>query len=80
MQFNLFFHIFLGIHSLENTSLARQLQRLSKDNTAYFPVSIQEDKKYHTFDTVENRFIKYFLGKLLELLTKLKNKTTLKIH
>ncbi len=39
----------------------------------YFPLTVQQDNKYHSFDTPENRFVHYFLKELLQWLSQLKN-------
>ena len=59
-------------HALENTPLAVKLKQISAQHTAYFPITMNEEKKYHSFDTPENRFIQYFLQQLLALLIPLK--------
>jgi len=59
-------------HSLKTTPLAIKLRHLSTSNSAYFPIQLKEERKLHSFDTVENRFIKYFLTELVRLLNHLK--------
>ena len=59
-------------HTLLCTPLAIKLKQISTQQIAYFPINIKEEKKYHSFDTPENRFIKYFLEQLLQLLNQLK--------
>jgi len=54
-------------HKLRKSALAIQLKH-------HFPVTIKQERKYHSFDTAENRFIKYFLDDLVQWLSQLKKR------
>ena len=56
-------------HSLAATSLGRSIYEATGKN--YYPTEARKTRKYYTFDTNENRFILYFLEKILQTLDSL---------
>ena len=48
-----------ALHPLCSTAAARTLYERTGEH--YFPTEFKKSRKYHTFDTNENRFIKHFL-------------------
>lgn len=59
-------------HPLLATGLGRALNRRAGKN--YFPSQAFEKRRYHTVDTNENRFIKYFLGRAQHRMASLTNR------
>jgi len=53
-------------HPLASSSAARAV--FERTGEYYFPTEAEKSKKYHSFDTNENRFIKYFLEEILKKL------------
>ena len=53
-------------HPLRSTSAARRLYE--RTGEPYFPAEFKKTRKYHTFDTNENRFVRHFLQDILERL------------
>ena len=53
-------------HPLCSTSAARRLYE--RTGEPYFPTEFKKNRKYHTFDTNENRFVRHFLQDILERL------------
>ena len=50
-------------HPLRSTSAARRLYE--RTGEPYFPTEFKKSRKYHTFDTNENRFVRHFLQDIL---------------
>jgi uncharacterized protein len=57
-------------HTLMATSLGRRL--LKKTGRGFFPTKANEELKYNTVDTHENRFVKYFLETIQKKLVSFK--------
>jgi uncharacterized protein len=53
-------------HPLQSTSAARRLYE--RTGEPYFPTEFKKSRKYHTFDTNENRFVRHFLQDMLDRL------------
>jgi len=58
-------------HPLCSTSAAQRLYE--RTGEPYFPTEFKKRRKYHTFDTNENRFVRHFLQDMLERLKPIEN-------
>ena len=55
-----------GSHPLCSTSAVRRLHE--RTGEPYFPTEFKKSRKYHSFDTNENRFVRHFLQDMLDRL------------